>query len=100
MPTWERINRAPSLSKFHENFHIAKSHAKIKGKFLSESIQSTNFESYQLNWNIWSIAEIQDIVHKHFIFWHIYDHIEGRILTNLYNINEIPVVLIIDPYTW
>ncbi|KAJ4972614.1 hypothetical protein NE237_005788 [Protea cynaroides] len=82
-------------------FDKAKITASDQDKWFIVNIQSTKeFSSHMLNRDTWSNEAVAQTIRTNFIFWQVYDDTtEGRKVCTYYNLDSIPVILVIDPIT-
>eukprot|EP00889_Picochlorum_renovo_P006467 jgi/Picre1/33497/NNA_008821.t1 len=82
-------------------FEEAKKEAQRRNRWLVVNIQSpSNFDSHRLNRDTWRDGTIQALVEAYFILFQTYDVAEqGQELMAYYDVEELPVILVVDPVT-
>eukprot|EP00889_Picochlorum_renovo_P005250 jgi/Picre1/32280/NNA_007626.t1 len=82
-------------------FEQAKQEAQRRNRWLVVNIQSpSNFDSHRLNRDTWRDGTIQALVEAYFILFQTYDVAEqGQELMAYYDVEELPVILVVDPVT-
>lgn len=82
-------------------FEDAKQEAQRRNRWLVVNIQSpSNFDSHRLNRDTWRDGTIQALVEAYFVLFQTYDVAEqGQELMAYYDVEELPVVLVVDPVT-
>ncbi|XP_042509351.1 plant UBX domain-containing protein 7-like [Macadamia integrifolia] len=95
------LYRPPFDLMLHGPFDKAKVTASDQDKWLVVNLQSTKeFSSHMLNRDTWSNEAVAQTIRTNFIFWQVYDDTtEGRKVCTYYNLDSIPVILVIDPIT-
>ena len=92
----------PDKIMFKGGYNDARYFSKIKNKYLLVNIQAPReFDSHQLNRDVWKNEQIIEIITKNFIFWQCEKETnDGITYINLYNIKrKLPHIAIIDPIT-
>ncbi|KAL0004170.1 hypothetical protein SO802_011731 [Lithocarpus litseifolius] len=96
------LYRPPYHLMLHGSFEKAKDTASLHNKWLLVNLQSTKeFTSHMLNRDTWSNQVVSLIVKANFFFWQVSydDTTEGRKVCTYYELDSMPVVLLIDPIT-
>ncbi|XP_050275727.1 plant UBX domain-containing protein 7-like [Quercus robur] len=95
------LYRPPYHLMLHGSFEKAKDTASLHNKWLLVNLQSTKeFTSHMLNRDTWSNQVVSLIIKANFFFWQEYDDTtEGRKVCTYYELDSMPVVLLIDPIT-
>ncbi|XP_043696187.1 plant UBX domain-containing protein 7-like [Telopea speciosissima] len=95
------LYRPPFALMLHGPFDTAKVTASDQDKWLVVNLQSTKeFSSHMLNRDTWSNEAVAQTIRTNFIFWQVYDDTtEGKKVCTYYNLDSIPVILVIDPIT-
>ncbi|MEW5309670.1 MAG: hypothetical protein WDW38_001539 [Sanguina aurantia] len=93
--------KAPSELLFKGSFEQAKQVAGTEGRWLLVNIQSADeFGSYQLNRDTWRHEAVQGMLTGTFVFYQVQEKApEGKRLMSLFNLRELPAILIVDPVT-
>ncbi|XP_043715864.1 plant UBX domain-containing protein 7-like isoform X2 [Telopea speciosissima] len=95
------LYRPPFALMLHGSFDKAKVTASDQDKWLLVNLQSAKeFSSHMLNRDTWSNEAVAQTIKTNFIFWQVYDDTtEGKKVCTYYNLDFIPVILVIDPIT-
>lgn len=95
------LYRPPFALMFKGPFEKAKLAAAAENKWLLANLQSTReFSSHMLNRDTWAHEAVAQTIKTNFIFWQVYDDTsEGSKVCTYYQVNSVPVVLLIDPIT-
>ncbi|XP_042487352.1 plant UBX domain-containing protein 7-like isoform X2 [Macadamia integrifolia] len=95
------LYRPPFALMLQGPFDKAKVTASEQDKWLLVNLQSAKeFSSHMLNRDTWSNEAVAQTIRTNFIFWQVYDDTtEGRKVCTYYNLDSIPVILVIDPIT-
>ncbi|KAJ4961060.1 hypothetical protein NE237_020970 [Protea cynaroides] len=95
------LYRPPFALMLQGPFDKAKVTASDQDKWLLVNLQSAKeFSSHMLNRDTWSNEAVAQTIRTNFIFWQVYDDTtEGKKVCTYYNLDSIPVILVIDPIT-
>ncbi|GAX84234.1 hypothetical protein CEUSTIGMA_g11657.t1 [Chlamydomonas eustigma] len=93
--------KPPEELLFGGTFDLAKMRARQDGKWLLLNIQSSSeFDSHRLNRDTWSHESLKEMIKGMFLFVQRDNRTpEGQSLCTMYNVFDLPSILLVDPVT-